>query len=129
MRSITACKCSSLPATSGDYDEEFLLAALWYDVGKAIDPADHVAAGLQALEGTITERTETLIALHMDAHAYRDGTLGARARDYAWSRAEEFENLDVRCTSWTSGATPGAVVCELEEALDHIQRLAAESEA
>jgi hypothetical protein len=28
------------------YDEEFLLAALLHDVGKAIDPADHVAAGL-----------------------------------------------------------------------------------
>src|SRR5260370_32492414 len=48
------------------YDEEFLLAALLHDVGKAIDPSDHVRAGLQALEGTITGRTETLIALHMD---------------------------------------------------------------
>ena len=27
------------------YDEEFLLAALLHDVGKAIDPQDHVAAG------------------------------------------------------------------------------------
>ena len=33
------------------YDEEFLLAALLHDVGKAIDPHDHVAAGLMALEG------------------------------------------------------------------------------
>ena len=33
------------------YDEEFLLAALLHDVGKAIDPADHVAAGLEALDG------------------------------------------------------------------------------
>ena len=38
-------------------------------VGKAIDPADHVTAGLQALEGTITARTEFLIAHHMEAHA------------------------------------------------------------
>ena len=36
------------------YDEEFLLAALLHDVGKAIDPHDHVAAGLEALEGYIT---------------------------------------------------------------------------
>ncbi len=85
-----------------DYDEEFLLAALLHDVGKAIDPADHVAAGLQALEGTITERTETLIALHMDAHAYRDGTLGA-SRDYAWSRARS-SKISCCCASWTSGA-------------------------
>ncbi len=53
------------------YDEEFLLAALLHDVGKAIDPSDHVAAALQALEGSITERTEWLIAHHMDAQALR----------------------------------------------------------
>ena len=28
------------------YDEEFLLAALLHDVGKAIDPADHVTAAI-----------------------------------------------------------------------------------
>ena len=30
------------------YDEEFLLAALLHDVGKAIDPRDHVAAGARS---------------------------------------------------------------------------------
>src|SRR5215212_7284739 len=49
------------------YDEEFLLAALLHDVGKAIDPSDHVTAGLAALEGTITPRTAFLIANHMQA--------------------------------------------------------------
>ena len=29
------------------YDEEFLLAALLHDVGKAIDPQDHCAAGVE----------------------------------------------------------------------------------
>src|SRR3954471_11078377 len=62
------------------YDEEFQLAALLHDVGKAIDPADHVTAALQALEGTITDRTARLIAHHMEAQAYRAGTLGGRAR-------------------------------------------------
>jgi hypothetical protein len=104
------------------YDEEFLLAALLHDVGKAIDPRDHVAAGLQALEGTITCRTETLIALHMDALAYRNGTLGARARGRL-ERSEEFEDimhlrdLDLR------GRQPGAIVCELSEALEYIRSL------
>src|SRR5205823_14979879 len=46
------------------YDEEFLLAALLHDVGKAIDPADAVTAALQAVEGPITERTAPLIAHH-----------------------------------------------------------------
>ena len=30
------------------YDEEFQLAALLHDVGKAIDPRDHVAAGARS---------------------------------------------------------------------------------
>src|SRR5262249_28928333 len=60
-------------------DAEFLLAALLHDVGKAIDPTDHVNAALQALEGAITARMATLIGHHMDAHAYRERTLGARA--------------------------------------------------
>ena len=51
------------------YDEEFLSAALLHDVGKAIDPANHVAAALEALDGFITERTAWLIEHHMLAHA------------------------------------------------------------
>ena len=61
------------------YDEEFILAALLHDVGKAIDPHDHVTAAIESLEGTITDRTGWLIAHHMAAHALRNGTLGARA--------------------------------------------------
>src|SRR5205085_2839692 len=62
------------------YDEEFLSAALLHDVGKAIDAQDHVAAGLDALDGFITERTAWLIEHHMLAHALANSTLGARAR-------------------------------------------------
>ena len=63
------------------YDEEFLLAALLHDVGKAIDPSDHVEAALQALEGAITERTAWLIEHHMEAQALRAGTLGVKRPD------------------------------------------------
>jgi len=104
------------------YDEEFLLAALLHDVGKAIDPHDHVVAGLQALEGTITDRTETLIALHMDALAYREGTLGARARQRL-QRSEEFEDLMLLRELDQRGRVPGAIVCELAEALEYIRSL------
>jgi len=108
------------------YDEEFLLAALLHDVGKAIDPRDHVLAGLQALEGTITSRTETLIALHMDAMAYRNGTLGARARGRL-EQSEEFEDLMLLRELDARGRVPGAIVRELEQALDYIRTLAEES--
>ena len=53
------------------YDEEFLLAALLHDVGKGLDPHDHVEAGLSALDGLITERTRFFIAHHMDALALK----------------------------------------------------------
>src|SRR5207248_2272514 len=62
------------------YDEEFLLAALLHDVGKGIDPHDHVSAGLQALDGLITDRTKFLIEHHMQAQEYRAGTLSAKQR-------------------------------------------------
>src|SRR5271167_887571 len=61
------------------YDEEFLLAALLHDVGKAIDPSDPVLAALQSLEGAITARPEWLIAHHMEVQALRAGTLGVKA--------------------------------------------------
>src|SRR5580692_3800089 len=43
------------------YDEEFLLAALLHDVGKGIDPANPVATAIEALRGSVTERTLALI--------------------------------------------------------------------
>jgi hypothetical protein len=48
------------------YDEEFLLAALLHDVGKAIDPSNHVISAVEALRGAVTERTLWLIAHHHD---------------------------------------------------------------
>ena len=110
------------------YDEEFLLAALLHDVGKAIDPADHVTAALQALEGAISERTERLIAHHMEAQAYRDGTLGARARTRL-GQMEDFDDLMLLCACDRRGRIPGAIVCELSEALDFLRRLSDELEA
>ena len=61
------------------YDEEFLLAALLHDVGKGIDPKDHVAAGLEALETVITPRSYWLIDHHDDAQALLGNGLGIRA--------------------------------------------------
>ncbi|HYO24762.1 MAG TPA: HD domain-containing protein [Lacipirellulaceae bacterium] len=106
------------------YDEEFLLAALLHDVGKAIDPNDHVAAGLDALEGTITERTAWLIENHMLAHQLADRTLGQRAarrlRESEW-----FEDLMLLEGCDRSGRVAGVQAPELEEAIDYIRGLEA----
>jgi predicted HD phosphohydrolase len=110
------------------YDEEFLLAALLHDVGKAIDPADHVGAALQSLEGAITERTAWLISHHMEAHAYQDGTLGGRAR-VRLQEHEEFEDLMLLRDLDRRGRVPGAIVPDLAEALDAIRQLAQETDA
>lgn len=104
------------------YDEEFLLAALLHDVGKAIDKEDHVAAGLEALEGFITDRTAWLIANHMLGHRLKDGSLGARAR----RRLREhplYEDLEELTECDEAGRCQGAQVAELDAALDYIRSL------
>jgi predicted HD phosphohydrolase len=105
------------------YDEEFLLAALLHDVGKGFDPLNHVAAGLDALDGFITERTKWLIEHHMEAHALHDGTIGARARRRL-QQDENFEELELLGQCDRGGRVPGAQVDELEDALEYIRDLA-----
>lgn len=104
------------------YDEEFLLAALLHDVGKAIDPHDHVAAGLEALGGFITERTAWLIEHHMLGHAMQDGTLGARVRrrlrQHAW-----YEDLLELARCDAEGRQVGVQVDDVDVALDYIRSL------
>ena len=104
------------------WDEEFLLAALLHDVGKAIDPGDHVAAGLSALEGAIIERTQFLIAHHMEALAYSSGELGHRAK-LRLEASGEFEDLMLLRELDSAGRQRGVQVCSIQQALDHIQSL------
>lgn len=104
------------------YDEEFLLAALLHDVGKAIDKHDHVAAGLEALAGFITERTGWLIAHHMEAAALRGRTLGARARKRL-EASPDFEELMLLAECDREGRQRGVPVPEVDEALDYIRGL------
>jgi hypothetical protein len=104
------------------YDEEFLLAALLHDVGKAIDPADHVAAGIAALEGAITPRTQTLICHHMEARAWNDGALGHRARQRL-RELEDFDDLMLLADLDKQGRRRGVDVCTVAEALSYIRSL------
>ncbi|CAN5627437.1 tRNA adenylyltransferase [soil metagenome] len=102
------------------WDEEFLQAALLHDIGKGLDPYDHVNAGLQALEGLITPRVAWLIAHHMDAQAYKAGTLGARACKRLEAH-EDFEDLMLLRDCDDAGRVPGAYVGTVDEALAFIK--------
>lgn len=105
------------------YDEEFLLAALLHDLGKGSDPSDHVAAGLELLEGLITERTSWLIEHHMQAHQIHDRTIGQRAHRRL-KESPDYDELVLLGDCDRGGRVAGAQVCELEEALDYIRDLA-----
>ncbi len=104
------------------YDEEFLLAALLHDVGKAIDPDDHVAAGLESLRGFVEDRTAWLIRFHMDAHRLRAGELGARAARRLREN-ESFEELLLLSECDQAGRVPGGPAPELNEALEYLRDL------
>lgn len=104
------------------YDVELLLAALLHDIGKGLDPGDHVGAALQALEGMITERTRYFIENHMLAHDYRLGKLGVRHRRRL-EESPDLEDLLLLRECDDAGRVPGAVVCSLDEALDYLKEL------
>src|SRR5437762_1685323 len=104
------------------YDEEFLLAALLHDIGKGLDPADHVEAALSALDGLITERTRFFIEHHMHAQELRSGKLGARMRRQL-EVSPDFEDLMLLRQLDDAGRVPGAVVGTVDEALDFLKEL------
>jgi hypothetical protein len=62
------------------FDEELLTAALVHDLGRAIDRANPVASGLEALGDLITPRTRWLVETLPAAREHGDQTLGHRAR-------------------------------------------------
>jgi predicted HD phosphohydrolase len=104
------------------YDEDFLTAALLHDVGKAIDPEDHVAAGLEALEGFISERTQWLIENHMDAHRLHEGIIGSRHRQRLAGH-ESYEELMLLAECDRNGRQSGAAAPEVEEAIEQLRQL------
>jgi hypothetical protein len=105
------------------YDEEFLLAALLHDVGKAIDRRNHVEAGLEALAGVIGERTAWLIEHHVEALSMREGTLGVRLRRRL-EAAADFDELMLLAECDRQGRTVGRQTPDVRGALDYLRKLA-----
>ena len=104
------------------YDEEFLLAALLHDVGKAIDPFEHVGAGLEALEDSISERTSWLIEHHMLAHEIADQSIGRRAHRRL-RESDFYDDLVLLGECDRAGRRPGVEAPELEEAIEYLREL------
>ena len=108
------------------YDEEFLTAALLHDVGKAIEPHDHVRAGLAALDGTLTPRARWLVEHHMDLLVRPDRPISPKVR--ALIDASEYrDDLAALRDCDESGREVGVSVPSVDEALAYLRGL--ESEA
>lgn len=114
-----------LACDAAPYDEEFLLAALLHDVGKAINQWDHVGGALEALEGYIAPRTEWLIRFHMLAHQIDEGSLGAR-QHRRLRESEHYRDLILLGECDRGGRVPGLVTTELDEALAYVRALGAD---
>jgi hypothetical protein len=104
------------------YDEEFLLAALLHDVGKAIDRQNHEAAGVEALRGAVTERTLWLIEHHTDLLSARYQPLSARTKREL-DASEHAEDLALLCEFDLAGRVPGQQVDSVPEVLDYLKGL------
>jgi hypothetical protein len=98
-----------------------------HDVGKGIDPYDHISAGLRALGNSISERTGWLIESHSLARGFLDGRLGIRARRRL-QQSESYDELILLAKCDLAGRVPGAKVRELDEALDELRELAADND-
>ena len=81
-----------------------------------------MAAGLEALDGFISQRTAWLIEHHMLAHKIFDGSIGARAHRRLRAH-ESYEELVLLGECDRGGRVAGVSTCELEEALEYLRQL------
>lgn len=104
------------------YDEEFLLSALLHDVGKGIDPKEHVVAALEALGNTVTPRTAWLIEHHVEAIGLQEGKLGVRSRRRL-EASEDFYDLMLLADCDRKGRVRGVMVPDVVDALEYVRGL------
>lgn len=104
------------------YDEEFLLAALLHDVGKGIDPRDHVGAAVDALDEWVTPRCLWLIENHVLGLDLIKGRIGFRMRRRL-EASESFEELQLLAKCDAEGRRQGMQVGDLKETLEYLREL------
>ena len=80
-------------------------------------------AGLEALDGFITDRTAWLIEHHMEAHLIHDRTIGQRALRRL-RESPDFDDLVLLGECDRGGRQPGVQVQELDGVLDYLRDLA-----
>ena len=104
------------------WDEEFLLAALLHDVGKAIHYRDPIPAAVEALGDDVTDRTRWLIERQAEGRRWVGGDLSPRAlrRLTAHPDGEALKAL-ARCD--LRGTRRALRVPQLDEALDELRAL------
>ncbi len=108
------------------YDEDFLLAALVHDVGKAIDPRDAVQAGLQAIRDCTSERTQWFVENLPLAKKCLNGTAGRRLRARLQAHPD-YEQLIELARIDREGRQIGMSVRDLDAVLASLERLAEEN--
>jgi hypothetical protein len=101
------------------YDEEFLLAALLHDIGKAIDLQDRAGAAVEALRGAVTPRTLALIEHLRDFQIARDKPGAPPPVD----DPDALEDLALLRDLDDLGRVPGAEVGTVDEAIDYLRGL------
>lgn len=106
--------CDQLP-----FDTDLLLAGLLHDVGRGLDPKNHVESGLNALSGLISERTAWLLQNNLPARGLIDGSIGARARRRLVAN-ESFDELEILVRADLEGRQAGMRVRDLEDALTYV---------
>jgi len=101
------------------YDEEFLLACLLHEVGRAINPRHPVLSAIDALGTLITDRTRFLIEQRPVAAEYlRSGDCPKSLR-----RSEDFEDAVLLARCDRAGRVPGAAVGTLDDAIAYLAGL------
>ncbi len=100
-----------------------------HDIGKGIEPYNHVEAGLQALEDLISERTHFLIANHMHAHDVRNGTIRGKGESRELQgHVAGLRGLDAAQRVRQRRPRAGAVVGTVDEAIDYLRELERQNE-